>query len=162
MSSREAKLDVLTLAALRGIVTPLPQKQEDQEQILSRMDNLGGVKLSHTPKEIIEKALRFGEQGAKLTHIVVNRIMGTDTMITLIISDREYPINSAEDLVTPNGVISYCYNATCPDCSELATAFMLSAVIGIFIELGRWYAWQKNTIGNYYLLATLPWKHGRK
>lgn len=123
MSSREAKLDVLTLAALRGIVTPLPQKQEDQEQILSRMDNLGGVKLSHTSKEIIEKALRFGEQDAKLTHIVVNRIMGTDTVITLIISDREYPINSAEDLVTPNGVISYCYNATCPDCSELGYCF---------------------------------------
>ena len=46
MSSREAKLDALTLAALRGIVTPLPQKQEDQEQILSRMYNLGGVRLS--------------------------------------------------------------------------------------------------------------------
>lgn len=109
MSSREAKLDALTLAALRGIVTPLPQKQEDQEQ--------------NTPKEIIEKALRFGEQGAKLTHIVVNRIMGTDTVITFVISDREYTINSAEDLVTPNGVISYCYNATCPDCSELGYCF---------------------------------------
>lgn len=123
MSSREAKLDALTLAALRGIVTPLPQKQEDQERILSRMYNLGGVRLSHTPKEIIEKALRFGEQSAKLTHIVVNRIMGTDTVITFVISDREYTINSAEDLVTPNGVISYCYNATCPDCSELGYCF---------------------------------------
>lgn len=155
MSSREAKLDALTLAALRGIVTPLPQKQEDQERILSRMYNLGGVRLSHTPKEIIEKALRFGEQGAKLTHIVVNRIMGTDTVITFVISDREYTINSAEDLVTPNGQLVRTV-------ASWATAFMLSAATGMFIELGRWYAWQKNTIGNYYLLATLPWKHGRK
>lgn len=121
--SRETKLDVLTLAALRGIVTPLPQKQEDQEQILFRMDDLGGVKLSHTPKEILEKALRYGEKGAKLTHIVVNRLMGTDTVISFVISDDEYTINSAEDLTTENGVISYCYNATFPDCSELGYCF---------------------------------------
>lgn len=134
--SRETKLDVLTLAALRGIVTPLPQKQEDQEQILFRMDDLGGVKLAHTPKEILEKALRYGEKGAKLTHIVVNRLMGTDTVISFVISDDEYPINSAEDLTTRNGVISYCYNATFPDCSELGYCFYAKRSDGNIHRIG--------------------------
>lgn len=134
--SRETKLDVLTLAALRGVVTPLPQKQEDQEQILFRMDDLGGVKLSHTPKEILEKALRYGEKGARLTHIVVNRLMGTDTVISFVISDDEYPINSAEDLTTENGVISYCYNATFPDCSELGYCFYAKLSDGNIHRIG--------------------------
>lgn len=160
--SRETKLDVLTLAALRGIVTPLPQKQEDQEQILFRMDDLGGVKLSHTPKEILEKALRYGEKGAKLTHIVVNRLMGTDTVISFVISDDEYTINSAEDLTTENGVISSVITLLSLIAANWVIAFTQSSVMAAYTGLDRWFLWQKDIISSCYLSATLLWKHRRK
>ena len=134
--TKEAKLDVLTLAALQGILTPLPDDRECQEQILSLMDDLGGIKLAHSAKEVIDKALRFYDEGAKLTHVVVNKLYGTDVVITLLVSDEECPITSDADILSRNGVLGYCYNATYPDCSELGYSFYAKHRDGTIHRIG--------------------------
>lgn len=122
--TKEAKLDVLTMAALRGILTPLPDDRDCQEQILSLMNNLGGIKLVHSASEIIDKALKHCDKDSKITHVVVNRLCEVnDIIITLLISDSEYPVNSEEDIVRPQGVFGYCYNASYPECSELGYSY---------------------------------------
>lgn len=128
--TKEAKLDVLTLAAL------LPDDRECQEQILSLMDNLGGIKLAHSAKEVIDKALRFCDEGAKLTHVVVNKLYGTDVVITLLVSDEECPITSDADVLSRNAVLGYCCNATYPDCSELGYSFYAKHRDGTIHRIG--------------------------
>jgi hypothetical protein len=135
--SKEAKLDILAMAALRGVLTPLPESKEYQEQVLSRMYDLGGVRLAHSSAEIIERALRYCDKGATLTHIIVNRVGAElDTHITLLISDEDYPITSTEDALNPGGVLGFVYNASYPDCSEMGYVFFEKRKDGTVHRIG--------------------------
>lgn len=83
---------------------------------LSVMGETMGLQIP-TPDELIAQALQFSPN-AHITYLSVNRQMG-DVVLCMVLSDPEYPVETERDLCSPNGVLAYCYNATCDWCSEL-------------------------------------------
>lgn len=69
-------------------------------------------------EEAVSGCSRYGDN--KIMYMCVNRINGM-IMITYLLkpNGEEFPDN----LTTPDGIFSYVYNATCPDCSELGYTF---------------------------------------
>lgn len=122
--NRKAAVDVITLNALRGFVTPIPMDVGAGE-ILDSMYSLGGVWLNASGAEIMEKALRYCDKGSRVSYIVTNTVGGS-IHISLILDTPEEHVRSEGDLLARGGyVLAYVWNATHPDCSELGDIYLV-------------------------------------
>ena len=118
--SRRAVVDFLAMMALQGKMVALTEDVE-AESVLQEFWNIGGITLPDKPAEIVKMALRYCEDGSRVSHIIVNTV-GEDVHIGLVISTPDYPADE-KTITAPDGILTYVYVPTTPWNSELGFCF---------------------------------------
>ena len=113
------KADRTAMKALRGFLAEIPEGLTVAD-VLAEFKTIGGIEIKD-PKKLEKQALQYSE-GAKISHIIVNRVMG-DMHIAMLIDDPEYPA-TREAVVSDQGFLAYVYNHSAPWCSELGYIFL--------------------------------------
>lgn len=115
--TRRTVAAIIALNALQGRVAPVPVDMSARE-ILAEMPEMGGINLSATPDEIMEKLAGLLSSSGRVAFIVVNCV-DQDLQVSLIVDDPEAPVKFERDLLANGGyVLAYVWNASVPWCSE--------------------------------------------
>lgn len=118
--SKKTLIFALAMNALQGKLTPIPNGLV--EDVLNSFPDMGGVTLSAPSSEIVKNALRYCDDDARISHVIVNRVSG-DVHISLLIDTPEHHLKSINDLIS-KPVLAYVYNNDYPYDSELGDIFL--------------------------------------
>lgn len=115
--ARENQLHAKAEVILMGIAQPVDCNEEAELLVDYMLDVLNHNEVEG--KDVIKDAIKYCKNG-KIRHITTNTIEDM-AMITLTLETDED--EGKYDVTSPNGVLSYVYNVTCPLFSELGYTF---------------------------------------
>lgn len=125
---------------LMGFVVPMDAKTEEfnRTEVIWYVSYIMSVLNGDTPADHLITARdvwmdinKYSKNIVK--HITTNKLMGMNVItFTLDNEEEEFP----KRLDTPEGVFSYVYNITCPECSELGYTFYEEKVNNMYHRVG--------------------------